>query len=248
MFKVEIDNQRFKDIVSFVVSKEKERNTIGRLSEKILHSSLKYYFAEEKFHEIKVDSYYADIKIGDNIYEIQNGNFNKLREKLDYYLKNNLDVTIIYPVIGKKIIYYLSENNELSDGRVSSKKGSFYKIFSEAYKIKNFLNNKKLHFIFVLINSDEYKMLNGYDRRNRKITNRIEMVPKTIEDILVIKDFEDYKYFTKEFENNLFKTKDYQKKYKTNIKEASLALNILCYLNVIKRVGKEGKAYLYQNI
>lgn len=248
MFKIEIDNHKFKDVVSFVVSTEKERNTIGRLSEKILHSTLKYYFSNEEYHEIKVNSYYADIKIDNNIYEIQNGNFNKLREKLDYYLNNDLDVTIIYPIINKKTIYYLDENGELSNGRVSNKKGSFYKVFPEIYKIKNYLNDKKLHFIFVLINADEYKMLSGYDKRSKKITYRLEMVPKTIEDMMVINDISDYKFFTKDFEEKTFKTKDYQKKFKTNVKEATLALNILSYLEVVKRVGKEGKAYLYQNI
>lgn len=248
MHQIDIDNKRFKEIVSFVVSKEKERNIIGKLSEKILHSTLKYYFAEEMYHEIKVNSYYADIKMDNEIYEIQNGNFNKLREKLNYYINEKLDVTIIYPIICKKTIYYLDEYGELSTGRVSSKKGSFFKAFPELYKIKNYLNNNNLHFMFVLINADEYKMLAGYDKRNRKITNRIEMVPKTIENILVINDVNDYKYFTKDFEDKTFKTKDYQQKYKTNVKEASLALNILCYLDVIKRVGKEHNAYLYQNI
>ena len=61
------------------------------------------------------------------------------------------------------------------------------------------------------------------------------------------KNAEDDSFFSSDFGKDLFKTKDYQKKFKTNVKEATLALNILYFLGVIDRVGKEGKAYLYQN-
>ena len=61
-----------------------DKKIIGELQEKSLHSFLKYYYeVDEAFHEIKVGSFYADIKKGDKISEIQTRSLDKLRGKRD---------------------------------------------------------------------------------------------------------------------------------------------------------------------
>lgn len=244
-----IDNDYFKNIVKKVASKVDNRHKIGLLSEKILHSTIKYYLADEEFHEQKIGGYYADILKNDKIYEIQTANFNKLREKLEYFLNEcKYDVTIVYPIPYKKTIYWISEDNkEMSSGRLSNRKGNFMNVFPELYKIKQYLKNDRLHFMFMLINIDEYKYLNGWDKTRKKGSSRIERIPTELVDILNINCLEDYSYYTKCFSDNSFTTKDYKKANKSSVKEANVALNILLYLGVVDRIGKQGRLYLYKN-
>ncbi len=244
-----IDNERFKSIVKKIVCDKKEKNKIGLISEKLIHSSIKYYLENEENHEQKIGKFYVDILKDGHIYEIQTANFNKLREKLDYFFSLEYDVTIVYPFSHKKIIYWLDpETMELSKGRYSNRKGNFMNIFPELYKIKQYLKNDKLHFKFILINMDEYRFLNGRDKTRKIGSSRIERIPSEIVDILDIKVLNDFCYFTKCFSDSHFTTKDYKKINKSTIKEAALALNILSYLGIIERIGRIGRLYLYKNI
>jgi len=242
-----IDNENLKRVLKKAVSKEEEKNKIGLLSEKTLHSTLKYYFADEKYHEKKIGNYYVDILIDNKIYEVQTANFNKLREKLNFLLRD-YDITIIYPVIHKKIIFWVEEStNEITNGRLSNKKGNYINIFPELYKIKQYLNNNNLHLKLVLINVDEYKSLNGWDKTKKKGSSRIERVPTEIVDILDIKSIKDYSFFTSSFNDNLFTSKDFKSLNKCSTKEANLALNILLFLGIVERVGKQKRLFLYKN-
>ena len=45
-----------------------------------------------------------------------------------------------------------------------------------------------------------------------------------------------------------FTAKEYAKEAKLTPRKASSALNILSYLNIIKKIGKRGRAYLYKII
>ena len=71
---------------------------IGTLSEKTVHGMFKlFYEPDEDKHEVAVDGYFADICNENGIIEIQNGNFNKIRDKLMIFL-NHYPVTVVYPL------------------------------------------------------------------------------------------------------------------------------------------------------
>ena len=66
-------------------------NQIGTLSEKSIHSTIKKYIeSNEHFHEVKVGNYIADIKIDNNIFEIQTQNFKNLLNTLEKTVKGGI--------------------------------------------------------------------------------------------------------------------------------------------------------------
>ena len=111
-----MDEKRFEEAKNKIIGKSKNREGIGTLKEKTVHAVLKYYYApDEKMHEVPIGHYVADIYTGKAILEIQNGNFYKMRSKLDAFLKE-YPVTIIYPIPHKKwIIWMDEETGELFD-------------------------------------------------------------------------------------------------------------------------------------
>ncbi len=214
---------------------------IGELQEKSLHHYIKYYLEENpNYHEVSIGPYVADICKDGEIIEIQTQGFDKLRDKLDFYLKDYL-VTIVYPIAKTK---YLKVNklNNTSVIRKSPKKGSIYDAVWELYKIKPFLNNKnlriKLLFLDVLEERNETSM-------SRKGFFKVEAYPNSVVDLVNINNLSDYLIFVNKMEEN-FTSNDLAKAKKITKRIASLTLSILKYLGVLEAIGKRGKSYLYQ--
>ena len=89
-------------------------------------------------HEIPIENYVADIYTGTEIIEIQTRQFNRMREKLDAFLRL-YPVTIVYPIPRYKwLIWIDEESGELSKPHKSPVKGSPYMAFAELYKIKSY--------------------------------------------------------------------------------------------------------------
>ena len=242
-------DQLFKNACEKIIDQEKHSNGIGTLSEKTIHAVLKHYCCEdESCHEKKVSSYVADILIGDEIIEIQTRNFNTMRKKLEAFLPDH-QVTIVYPVVHTKWLRWINEETgEISAPRKSPKTGSFYEIFRELYRIKPYLKHPNLHFKIVRLNVEEYRMLNGWSHDKKRGSTRNDGIPVGYVDELCIDSACDYRKLLPDDLPVPFTTKDYKKSSRLPQGHAVTALNILYYMGVVERVGKQGNAFLYKRI
>lgn len=244
-----IDKVLFAEACEKMIGAAKGQNGIGTLSEKTIHSVLKYYYAPNSmYHEVKIGSYVADICVDGEIFEVQTRNFNTMRSKLQYFLQN-YDVTIIHPIAHTKWLSWLDmETGELSSKRKSPKTGSFYQIVPELYRIKMFIGNPNLHFIITLIDVEETRYLNGWSKNKKRGSSRMDGIPVDIFDELRIDDMADYLKFIPENINKDFTSKDLARAAKISQNLASTLLNVLLETKVIERVGKIGNMYVYNTV
>lgn len=242
-----IDNKLFLETRDFIINRQKGMQGIGTLSEKTIHSLLKHYYqSDEDYHEVGVGKYVADICVGNDIIEIQTGNFNKMRDKLQSFLEENT-VTIVYPMPRIKYLVWIDkETGECTKRRKSPKFGTPYDAFKELYKIKMFLKNPNLKFKFVMIDIEEYRVLDGWSEDKKKGSHRQERMPLSIEQEIEIDDIRDYMQLVPYDLPVQFSTKDYKKIAKVSSGVASKALNILFYLGIVKKVGKKGNLIIYE--
>ena len=163
------DEKAFEAAKQKIIGVDRQRLGIGTLSEKTVHAILKnYYEPDEDHQEIPIENYVADIYADSEIIEIQTAQFNRMREKLNAFLPL-YPVTIVYPIPRqKRIIWIDEETGECSSGRKSPKTGTPYLVFPELYKIKMFLKNQNLRIRLVLLDLEEYKLLNGWSRDKKK--------------------------------------------------------------------------------
>ncbi len=78
-------------------------------------------------------------------------------------------MTIVIRSLMKNGSIWIDEDSgELSKKRKSPKKGCTYQAFKELYKIKMFLNNPNIRFKFVLVNMEEYRLLNGWSHDKKR--------------------------------------------------------------------------------
>ncbi|MBE5934499.1 MAG: hypothetical protein E7262_01740 [Lachnospiraceae bacterium] len=241
-----IDNNRFEDVRDRICANDKIKMGIGTLSEKTVHSVLKHYYEPDiDYHEVIIGNYVADIYKDGKIKEIQTAAFNTMRSKLEYFLQE-YEVTIIYPIPHIKWLNWINKDTkEVESRRKSPKKGTEYLAFKELYRIKQYLKHPNLKLKLVLIDIEEYRLLNGWSKDKKKGSVRYDRIPLKIETEINIECIEDYMQLVPIELPEQFTTKDYAKITKLPQQRACTALNILNYVGVIKRVGKKGNAYIY---
>ena len=241
------DKKAFEEAKRKIIGTDRQRLGIGTLSEKTVHAILKnYYEPDEDRQEIPIGNYVADIFAGGEIIEIQTRQFDKLRGKLSAFLPQ-YPVTIVYPIPREKwIIWINEETGELSGKRKSPLKGSPYTVFPELYKIKSFLKDPHLRFKLVLLDMEEYKLLNGRGK-NRKIrASRYDRIPTELVQELEMERPEDFLQFVPPELEGPFTTKDFAKAARICQTLAQVTLNILYHMEAVARVGKKGNLYLYE--
>lgn len=227
---------------------------IGIQKEKILHKTLKYYISSnESNHEIKVKKsnkgiLYADVLIDNHIYEIQTRSFNKLRNKLDEFLKE-YQVTIVYPIAYKKNIYKIDDKGEVFGPKKSPKTGSVFDAFKELYKIKMYLKKPNISLKIILLEIDEYRTV--VEKKHSRSSGYVKevQIPKMIYDEINLKDQNDYLNYLKNYDlPPEFTSIIFAKCVKIRKPLATLVLNILTYLNVVERIGKDRNSYIYKKV
>lgn len=241
-----INNDRFAEITKRICNTSKAQMGIGTLSEKTLHAVLKnYYEPNIDYHETILGSFVADIYKDGEIIEIQTAAFNTMRKKLEYFLEE-YKVTIVYPIPHEKWLNWINEETkEVESRRKSPKCGSEYMAFKELYRIKQYLKHPNLRFKFVLIDIDEFRLLNGWSKDKKKGSVRYDRIPIKIHSEMYIERIEDYVQLVPIDLPDEFTTKDYAKATKLTANRAGTALNILHYVGAVKRIGKKGNAYIY---
>lgn len=241
------DQLLFKKACKKICGVERTRDSIGILSEKTVHAVLKNYLVpNEDWHEIKCGRYVADIFYEGEIIEIQTAGFDKLRKKLNAFLPD-YHVTVVYPVPYEKRLFWIDEETgEVKDQRKSPKKGSKYDCFSELYKIKQYIKDPHFHLRIILMNVEEYRLLNGWSKDKKKGSVRHDRIPVDLVDDIFINNEKDYSQFFPEKTPEEFTSKDYKKHTKLTIKNARTALNVLYYMNAVERIGKTGNNYIYK--
>lgn len=241
------DKKQFEAARNKIIGIQRERHGIGTLSEKTVHAVLKNYYApDEDTQEIPIENYVADIYADGEIIEIQTRNFNTMRNKLQAFLPL-YPVTIVYPVPNEKwIIWIDEESGELSQKRKSPVKGNIYSVFRELYRIKMFLKNPNLHLRVVLLNMEEYRLLNGWSRDKKKGSSRYDRIPTELVKEITIDCLQNYLQFLPYDLPDEFTTADFAKKVHITEALSRTALNILHYVGVAERVGKNGNSYVYR--
>lgn len=246
------ETSEYEDYEAFVNAKDKiigkahNNKGIGTLSEKTLHAVLKlYYEPDEDKHEVAMSGYYADIYNDKGIIEIQTRQLNKLRDKLSVFLQD-YHVTVVYPLPFNKWLSWVNpDNGEVQGRRKSPRHFTEYDAFYELYKIKSCLKNPNLSINLVLMDMEEYKLLNGWSYDKKRGSTRYDRVPVGIRRIVKFDRIEDYMQLVPADLKEDFTVKDFAMAAGVSVEASRYTLNILNYLEIVKRTGRVKNGYVY---
>ena len=109
-----------------------------------------------------------------------------------------------------------------------------------------FLKEENLRIRPVLLDMEEYRLLNGWSRDKKKGSSRFDRIPTELVEEVEINCLADYMQFVPYDLPEQFTTKEFAKTAHITTALAQTTLNILYHVGVVERVGKQGKAYLYE--
>lgn len=235
------DNERFKRAVEIALGREV--STIGTLNEKNLHSALKNYYATEISQEAKIGGFYADAITESGIFEIQTRSFGKLNAKLGAFLAV-CHVTVVYPF--EKIVHNMYIRNSSGDLIKSSPKRKMSNLttfFLELYRIKSFLTNPNLTICIAELEIEKVRYVDD-EKCTRKHGQRIDKIPLSLLREIYLEKPEDYAIFLPDGLPDVFTVAQFQKCSKNC--DAKLMMEIMEYMSIIEKCGKQGNAFLYK--
>ena len=142
---------------------------IGVLNEKPLHAALKEWYAEpDAAFEVSVDGFVIDLVQGDQLVEIQTGNFTAIHQKLTA-LTAHYPVRLVYPIAREKWIVKLADDGRSRlSRRKSPKRGGFEHVFEELVSFPRLLANPNLSVEVLLIQEEEVRRHDGSRQWRRR--------------------------------------------------------------------------------
>lgn len=242
-----MNRQAFLDACDRIVGNRRNKKGIGTLSEKTMHAVLKeYYQPFSDSQEVKVGSFVADIVSESGIIEIQTRSFYKLIKKLDCFLEF-CDVTVVTALPAVKYVSWLDpKTGNCTSRRKSPYKASIYNAIHELYSIKYTLDNPRMHLRLLLLEVEDIRYLNGWSKDKKRGSSRCDRIPIDIIDEIEFNCVDDYRQFIPKNLPVEFTSKDFADCAKIHRNTAQTTLNILSYLELVKKVGNSGKTIIYK--
>ena len=235
--------ERFLSARVAVLGSDAERSGIGTLGEKALHAILKHYLDDDvSHHEQKCEGFYADVRNEDGFFEIQTRAFERLPRKLDAFLAVSR-VTVVYPIARYRRISWIDpKTHELSPKRKSPKVGKPIDVAKELYRIRRYLRHPNFRLRVILLDCDEYKKRT----KGGHSAERCERIPFALVDDLTFSTPADYATLLPDGLKESFTSADLAKALKVQRTLAGTLLLLLNDLEVVRRIGKQGRSYLYE--
>ncbi len=142
---------------------------IGTLSEKSLHAALKQYLAQPgDLIETSLDGYVIDILRGEQIIEVQTGNFSAMKRKLATLLARGHRVRVMYPLPVGKWIVRQTANGALIGRRKSPTQRRPVEVFRQLVYIPHILPHPNFSLEILLTHQEEIWRDDGQGSWRRK--------------------------------------------------------------------------------
>ena len=240
-----LDNEKFLNARLSAEAQLVTEGGIGTLSEKLLHRTVKFYVDQNsEYHEVDYLGAVADVKNEQGIFEIQTASFSYLRAKLRRFLKND-SVTVIYPVITDRTIYWIDENGALSEPHKTSRTGRSTDVLFEASALADIIPHENFRILVFLIRAEEYRKLDGWDATRKKGATSEKLIPTELTGIIELSEVEDYKAILPPLADG-FTSKDFSRALRLRGRRASYSLTLLKRIGAVEQIGKRGNAFLYR--
>ena len=250
---------RFERLCFEELSRVKERDGIGLLAEKRLHSVLKRWMYDDlAAHEIRVfdregnkSRFVADVLTPEGeIFEIQTADLYPMRKKIEFYMEQtDHPVTVVHPLIAQKHVSWMDpESGEVGRRRKSPLHDTPLTGLAQLKPFTDYLGNSRFTLIFPFLSLDEYRLLDGWGRNKKRGSHRYELFPLGLEDTLILSQKQDYLDLFPCDLPTPFTAKSFGEHTRLGGYALYDVLAVFESLGVIRRCGKERRATLFERV
>ena len=158
---------------------------VGTLAEKRMHALIKTYLcADTACHEVGVPGtrFVSDVRIGTDAYEVQTGDFAPMKKKIDYYLHStDYTVTVVHPIPTLRWMSWVDpESMEIAPRKRVPRVGRPADLLARLYPLSPYLQNPRLRFCLLLLETYDFRLLNGRSPDRKRGATRYERIPLSL--------------------------------------------------------------------
>ena len=227
---------------------------IGTLCEKRLHATVKRYLCEDSdCHEVGVQGrrFVADVRVGNEIYEVQTGSFFPMKQKIAYYLEQtDCTVTVVHPIVQTAWTSWIDpETLSFSPRRKSPRHGRVEDLLPEMYYLLPYLGHERLRFRVLLIEAQDFRWLDGKRSKDRKRgSRRYERIPLSLVEDIPLETPADFARFLPPALPSHFTVRDFSEATRIRGRDAYSAVRVLTALGLLSEGEKIGRSMGWERV
>lgn len=159
---------------------------IGTLGEKRMHAIIKQFLCDDPAcQEVKLDGtrFVSDIRIGNEIFEVQTGSFYPMKKKIAYYLEHtDCTVTIVHPIPTRRWMSWVDPvTMEIKPRRRVTRVGRPIDLLPELSWLQPHLQNPRLRYQLLLLETQDFRLLDGTSPDRKRHATHYERIPLSLQ-------------------------------------------------------------------
>ena len=223
---------------------------IGTLGEKRMHAVIKRYICEDHAcHEVGVldTGYVSDVRIGNDVYEVQTGAFYPMKKKIAHYLEcTDCTVTVVHPISVERFVTWVdAKTGEVTPRKKSSKRERAIHLLPELYFLLPHLGNERLRFRLLMIEEEDFRILTSRKDNRKRGARLYERMPLSLLGEIEFSSSADFAVFLPADLPSPFTVKDFSQKTGLRGRDAYSAVHVLEKLNLIVATEPIGRAMAF---
>ena len=224
---------------------------IGTLGEKRLHALIKRFLCEdEQYHEVGLDKtrYVSDIRVGNDITEVQTGAFYPMKNKIAYYLDHtDCTVTVVHPIVVRKWVCYIDpKSGTASERRRSPRVDRPAELLAELFSLLPSKPSSRLRFRLLCIEAQDFRLLTPKSGDTHRATKRFERIPLALLDDMIFESAEDLRMLLPTDLSEHFAVKEFSRLSKLRGRDAYSAVRAMAALGLALPAEPIGRAMAFK--
>ncbi len=224
---------------------------IGTLGEKRMHAIIKRYICEDHAcHEVGVldTGYVSDVRIGNDVYEVQTGAFYPMKKKIAHYIENtDCTVTVVHPIsVTRWVTWVDAKTGEVTPRKRSPKRERAIHLLPELYCLLPHLGNERLRFRLLMIEEEDFRTLTGRKENRKRGARLYERVPLALLGEIEFSSPDDFAVFLPPDLPSPFTVKDFAQRTGLRGRDAYSAVHVLEKLGLITKAEPIGRAMAFE--
>ncbi|MBQ3015135.1 MAG: hypothetical protein IJD75_08385, partial [Clostridia bacterium] len=223
---------------------------IGTLGEKRMHAIIKRYLSEDHiYHEVGVldTGYVSDVRIGNDVYEVQTGAFYPMKKKIAHYIENtDCTVTVVHPIsVTRWVTWVDAKTGEATPRKKSPKRERAIHLLPELYCLLPYLGNERLRFRLLMVEEEDFRTLSGRKDNRKRGARLYERMPLALLGEIEFSSPDDFSVFLPNDLPSPFTVKDFSQKTGLRGRDAYSAVHVLEKLGLITKTEPIGRAMAF---
>lgn len=220
---------------------------IGTLGEKRMHAIIKQFLcADTACQEVKLSGtrFVSDIRIGNEIYEVQTGSFFPMKRKIAYYLEHtDCTVTIVHPIPVLRWMSWVDPvSMEIHPRRRVPRVGRPADLLPELFSLLPHLQNPRLRYQLLLLETQDFRLLDGTSPDRKQHATHYERIPLSLQGEMVFSSPADLRILIPDDLPAHFTVKQFSARSKLRGRDAYSAVRALVGLGLAVEAEPIGRS------